>query len=321
MKQYIVGIDLGTSNTVVAYGEAGSEEIRVFDIDQLVSPGEVAAPPLLPSVRYHAAPGELSAGDLQLPWSAAAPQEVEHPFVIGRLARSLGAQVPGRLVARAKSWLSHAPVDRTAPILPWGAGDDIHKVSPVTASASYLAHVRAAWDHRFPHAPLEQQDVVLTVPASFDDGARALTLEAARMAQLPKLRLLEEPQAAFYDWLFWHRGSLGTELADTRLVLICDVGGGTTDFTLIKVQMQDGQPQLTRVGVGNHLMLGGDNMDLALAHLAESRLSTPQSRLSAASLSQLVERCRGAKEQLLGAAAPDSASITLLGAGSKLVGG
>jgi len=328
MKQYIVGIDLGTSNTVVAYGEAGSEDIRVFEIDQLVSPGEVAARPLLPSVRYHAAQGELSAGDVQLPWSGAQvgagealDPNVEQPVVIGRLARSLGAQVPGRLVASAKSWLSHASVDRTAPILPWGAGDDTHKVSPVTASASYLAHVRAAWNQRFPHAPLEQQDVVLTVPASFDDGARALTLEAARIAQLPKLRLLEEPQAAFYDWLFRHRGSLGAELADTRLVLICDVGGGTTDFTLIKVQMQDGQPQLTRVGVGNHLMLGGDNMDLALAHLAESRLSTPQSRLSAASLSQLVERCRGAKEQLLGAEAPQSASITLLGSGSKLIGG
>jgi molecular chaperone DnaK (HSP70) len=325
MKQYIVGIDLGTSNTVVAYVETGSEDIRVFDIDQLVSPGEVAARPLLPSVRYHTAQGELSAGDVQLPWPDAASQKLErdaqHPVVIGRLARSLGAQVPGRLVASAKSWLSHASVDRTAPILPWGASEDIYKVSPVTASASYLAHVRAAWNQRFPHAPLEQQDVVLTVPASFDDGARALTLEAARIARLPKLRLLEEPQAAFYDWLFRHRGSLATDLANTRLVLICDVGGGTTDFTLIKVQMQDGQPQLTRVGVGNHLMLGGDNMDLALAHLAESRLSTPQSRLSAASLSQLVERCRGAKEQLLGADAPDATSITLLGAGSKLIGG
>jgi molecular chaperone DnaK (HSP70) len=348
MKQYLVGIDLGTSNTVVAYAEAGSEDIHVLEIDQLVGPGEVAARPLLPSVRYHAAQGELSAGDLQLPWSAAhgganqtthqasnrtAPPATrdtaaqalapatDRPVVIGRLARNLGAQVPGRLVTSAKSWLSHASVDRTAPILPWGASEDIDKVSPVTASASYLAHVRSAWNQRFPHAPLEQQDVVLTVPASFDDGARALTLEAARMAQLPQLRLLEEPQAAFYDWLFRHRGSLGTELADTRLVLICDVGGGTTDFTLIQVKMQDGQPQLTRVGVGNHLMLGGDNMDLALAHLAESRLSTPQTRLSAASLSQLVERCRVAKEQLLGAAAPASVPVTLLGAGSKLIGG
>jgi molecular chaperone DnaK (HSP70) len=337
MKRYSVGIDLGTSNTVLAYAaagdpaagdpEAGSQEIRVFEIDQLVSPGEVAARPLLPSVRYHAAPGELSAGDLQLPWHTAehsADDPLKPPVVIGRLARVLGGQVPGRLVASAKSWLSHASVDRVAPILPWGAADEVRKVSPVEASASYLAHVRAAWNQRFPEARLEDQDVVLTVPASFDEGARALTVQAARLAGLPALRLLEEPQAAFYDWLFHHRERLAAELADTRLVLICDVGGGTTDLTLIEVRMRDGEPELTRIGVGNHLMLGGDNMDLALAHLAEARLgggANERTRLSAASLSQLVERCRGVKEQLLGPQAPDSASITLLGAGSKLIGG
>jgi len=340
MKRYSVGIDLGTSNTVLAYAETGSHEIRVFGIEQLVSPGEVAARPLLPSVRYHAAEGELSAADLPLPWSAASAavghgKDAAQPVVVGRLARLLGAQVPGRLVASAKSWLSHASVDRVAPILPWGAPDEVHKVSPVEASASYLAHVRAAWNQQFAHAPLEQQDVVLTVPASFDEGARALTVEAARLAGLPSLRLLEEPQAAFYDWLFHHRERLAGELAKTRLVLICDVGGGTTDLTLIEVALRgDGEPQLTRIGVGNHLMLGGDNMDLALAHLVEARLpggaggaagsgdvrQAPQ-RLSAASLSQLVERCRSAKEQLLGAQAPESASITLLGAGSKLIGG
>ncbi|MFL9982737.1 Hsp70 family protein [Paraburkholderia sediminicola] len=330
-KRYSVGIDLGTSNTVLAYAAAGSQEIRVFEIDQLVSLGEVAARPLLPSVRYHPAPGELSAGDLQLPWRApdgsignAGESQQDPPVVIGRLARALGGQVPGRLVASAKSWLSHASVDRVAPILPWGAADDVRKVSPVEASASYLAHVRAAWNQRFPDAPLEAQDVVLTVPASFDEGARALTVEAARMAGLPTLRLLEEPQAAFYDWLFHHRESLATELSDTRLVLICDVGGGTTDLTLIEVRMRDGEPELTRIGVGNHLMLGGDNMDLALAHRVEARLpqaGNERTRLSAASLSQLVERCRGAKEQLLGPDAPESASITLLGAGSKLIGG
>ena len=330
-KRYSVGIDLGTSNTVLAYAAVGSQEIRVFEIDQLVSLGEVAARPLLPSVRYHAAPGELSAGDLQLPWRApdnavdrAGESQQDPPVVIGRLARALGGQVPGRLVASAKSWLSHASVDRVAPILPWGAADDVRKVSPVEASASYLAHVRAAWNQRFPDAPLEAQDVVLTVPASFDEGARALTVEAARMAGLPTLRLLEEPQAAFYDWLFHHRDSLATELSDTRLVLICDVGGGTTDLTLIEVRMRDGEPELTRIGVGNHLMLGGDNMDLALAHRVEARLpqaGNERTRLSAASLSQLVERCRGAKEQLLGPDAPESASITLLGAGSKLIGG
>ncbi|SAL45200.1 Hsp70 family protein [Caballeronia humi] len=323
MKRYTVGIDLGTSNTVVAYGEAGSEDIRVFDVHQLVGLGEVAARPLLPSLRYHAAAGELDPGDLHLPWQAAGHKDAQ-PVVIGRLARTLGAQVPGRLVASAKSWLSHGSVDRTAPILPWGAADDVARISPVAACASYLAHVRAAWNHRFPDAPLEAQDVVLTVPASFDEGARALTLEAARLAKLPALRLLEEPQAAFYDWLFHHRASLDTALDATRLVLICDVGGGTTDLTLIKVEMQDGEPQLTRIGVGNHLMLGGDNMDLALAHLAEGRIapaSSTTTRLSAGQLSQLVERSRAAKEQLLGDDAPESTSITLLGAGSKLVGG
>ncbi|CAN0625380.1 conserved protein of unknown function [Burkholderia multivorans] len=319
MKRYIVGIDLGTSNTVVAYVDAGGDAIRVFDVEQLVGLGEVGAQPLLPSARYHPAPGEFAPGDLQLPWRD--DDGGTQPAAIGRLARTLGAQVPGRLVTSAKSWLSHASVDRLAPILPWGASDDIAKVSPVAASASYLAHVRAAWNSRFPDAPLEDQDVVLTVPASFDDGARALTLEAARIAKLPKLRLLEEPQAAFYDWLFHHRDTLRAELAQTRLVLVCDVGGGTTDLTLIKVHVEDGEPQLTRIGVGDHLMLGGDNMDLALARLAETRLAGDPTRLSAASLSQLVERCRVAKEQLLGDAPPESVGITLLGAGARLVGG
>ncbi|WP_250535310.1 Hsp70 family protein [Caballeronia sp. AZ10_KS36] len=318
--RYRVGIDLGTSNTVVAYAEAGSNDIRVFPVEQLVGPGEVAAQPLLPSLRYHPALGELAPGDVQLPWPPASA--TEPPAVIGRLARHLGAQVPGRLVSSAKSWLSHASVDRVAPILPWGASDDVAKVSPVAASASYLAHVRAAWNQQFPDAPLEAQDIVLTVPASFDEGARALTVEAARMAGLHALRLLEEPQAAFYDWLFHHRETLGEELAKTRLVLICDVGGGTTDLTLIQVEAGDGEePRLTRIGVGNHLMLGGDNMDLALAHLVEKQLAGGDGRLSAARLSQLVERCRAAKEQLLGENAPASASITLLGAGSKLIGG
>ncbi|WP_175698037.1 Hsp70 family protein [Burkholderia ambifaria] len=326
MKRYTVGIDLGTSNTVVAYVEAGSDAIRVFDVDQLVGPGAVAAQPLLPSVRYHPAAGELPPDALRLPW-AAAPKAGgaaadAPPAVIGRYARTLGAQVPGRLVTSAKSWLSHASVDRLAAILPWGAADGVDKVSPVDASASYLAHVRAAWDARFPDAPLAKQDVILTVPASFDDGARALTVEAARRAKLPALRLLEEPQAAFYDWLYGQRATLRDTFAAPRRVLICDVGGGTTDLTLVDVAPgDDGEPTFTRVGVGNHLMLGGDNMDLALARLVEPRLTEPGTRLSAASLSQLVERCRAAKERLLGDDAPASVTVTLLGAGSKLVGG
>ena len=320
MSRYLVGIDLGTTNTVVAYSEAGADHIQLFDIEQLVGRGEIAARSLLPSVRYHAAPGELTAGDMELPWQAADIAGLER-VVIGSFARDLGAHVPGRLVASAKSWLSHAYVDRLAPILPWGASEEVGKVSPAAASASYLAHVRSAWDRRFPQAPLEHQDVVLTVPASFDEGARALTVEAARLARLRNVRLLEEPQAAFYDWLFRHRQTLKTELADTHLVLVCDVGGGTTDLTLIQVNMEDGEPQLVRIGVGDHLMLGGDNMDLALAHLAEARLATSDTRLSAGRLAQLMQRCRAAKEQLLASDAPDRTSVTLLGTGAKLIGG
>ncbi len=321
MTSYIVGIDLGTSNTVVAYAAAGDDRIQLLPIDQLVGPGEVAARALLPSARYHPAAGELAGKELRGPWPAAA-QGDDTPAVIGSLARELGARVPGRLVASAKSWLSHAGVDRTAAILPWGAGDDVAKVSPVVASASYLAHVRAAWNARFPAAPLEHQEIVLTVPASFDEGARALTVEAARLAHLPRLRLLEEPQAAFHDWLFRHRDGLDAELGHSRLVLVCDVGGGTTDLTLIRVETgtEDGAPRLTRIGVGDHLMLGGDNMDLALAHLVEQRLGSADARLSAARFSQLVQRCRVAKEQLLAADAPERVTLTLLGSGAKLVG-
>ncbi len=322
MKPCLVAIDLGTTNTVVAYAEPGSEEVRLFDIDQLTAPGEIGAAPLLPSLRYHAADGELAAGELQLPWRQDDVAGVAQ-VAVGRLARKLGAQVPGRLVASAKSWLSHRNVDRMAPILPWGAEDGVPKVSPVAASASYLAHVKAAWNLRFPAHPLERQQVVLTIPASFDEGARALTVEAARLAGLPSLRLLEEPQAAFYDWLYRHKATLAQDLAQSKLVLVCDVGGGTTDFSLIRVDVADGEPVLTRIGVGNHLILGGDNMDLALARLAEQRLQggADGQRLSATRMAQLVERCRAAKEQLLAADAPGSVPVTLLGGGSKLIGG
>lgn len=322
MKQFIVAIDLGTTNTVLAYAEPGAEDVRLFEIDQLTAPGEIGAAPLLPSLRYHAADGELAPGDLQLPWRQDDVAGVSN-VAVGRLARKLGAQVPGRLVASAKSWLSHPNVDRMAPILPWGAEEGVAKVSPVAASASYLAHVKAAWNTRFPKHPLDQQQVVLTIPASFDEGARALTLEAARLAGLPSLRLLEEPQAAFYDWLYRHKPTLAQDLAQSKLVLVCDVGGGTTDFSLIRVELQDGQPVLTRIGVGNHLILGGDNMDLALARLVEQRLGggADAQRLSAARMAQLVERCRAAKEQLLAADAPDSVPVTMLGSGSKLIGG
>ncbi|OON61119.1 molecular chaperone DnaK [Massilia sp. KIM] len=329
---YLVGIDLGTTNTVLAYGPGAKAEAKpkagateLFSIEQLVAPGEVAGAPLLPSMRYHPLENELAPGELQLPWAAPDPGGLAL-VAVGRLARVLGAATPGRLVASAKSWLSHPGVDRMAPILPWGADPEVPRVSPVAASASYLAHLRAAWNARFPRHPLERQQIVLTVPASFDEGARQLTLEAARQAGLPTVRLLEEPQAALYDWLHRHRASLSQDLGDARLVLVADVGGGTTDFSLVKVELHEGEPRLSRIGVGNHLILGGDNMDLALAHLAESRMAEPgaegaqRTRLSAARLAQLTERCRAAKEQLLAPDAPESVAVTLLGAGARLIG-
>ena len=323
MNRYLVGIDLGTTHTVVAYADAVAEEafatIELLSIDQLVAPGEVAARTLLPSLRYHPAVGEFDPLDIAMPWPDPDVRSGARA-VIGELARVLGARVPGRLVASAKSWLSHPSVDRSAPILPWGASQEVAKISPLAASASYLAHVRACWNLRFADHPLEAQTVVLTVPASFDEAARALTVEAARIAGLSQVQLLEEPQAACYDWLATHREELASALAERRLLLVCDVGGGTTDFTLIKLAWRGTQPQFVRVGVGNHLMLGGDNMDLALAHVAEGRIGSSGGRLDSAGLSQLMQQCRVAKERLLAKEAPDHAIVSVLGSGAKLVG-
>lgn len=321
MSRFLIGIDLGTTNTVMAYVDREREKaIRIFEVDQLVALGEVAGRSQLPSLRYHPSPGELKPQDLTLPWPL--QESGGHPqAIIGSLAQELGTQVPGHLVVSAKSWLSHRSVDRTANILPWGADEDVVKISPLDASASYLSHLRAAWNHRWPEHPLERQEVVLTVPASFDEGARALTLQAAQQAGIPQVRLLEEPQAAFYDWLHRHREVLDKTLAQTRLLLVCDVGGGTTDLALIKVErLPDGTPQLNRIGVGDHLMLGGDNMDLSLAHVAEGRI-TQGGRLSAPQLAQLSQQCRRAKEQLLEMHAPELVKVTVLGAGARLIGG
>lgn len=312
--QFLVGIDLGTTHTVVAFAPvSNTQNIQLFPIEQLVDVGQVAARSLLPSVRYHPADGEIAADNLAF--------TANDNAILGEAARVLGAKTKGRFVTSAKSWLSHPSVDPSAAILPWGANEDVLKVSPLEASASYLAHVRMVWLHQNPDAPLEHQDVVITVPASFDEGARSLTLEAAKIAGLQNVRLLEEPQAVCYDWLRCNADELNEKLADVHLLLVCDVGGGTTDLTLIKVEQGATEPKLTRIGVGDHLMLGGDNLDLALAHTLESRLSNNEKRLSAAELSQLLEQCRGAKEKLLAEDAPESVKVTLLASGSKLFGG
>lgn len=323
--RFLVGIDLGTTNTVVAYCEITDNleqsEVSLFDIDQLIGPGEVVRKPLLPSFRYHPAVGQISPSDLTLPWDNEPVSGDISNVIVGEWARELGAKVEGRQVSSAKSWLSHQAVDRSSDILPWAGAQDVDKVSPVIASASYLNHIRQAWNYRHPSNKLEDQDVVVTVPASFDETARKLTLEAAELAGLKKIVLLEEPQAVCYDWYARHQQTAADELKELPLILVCDVGGGTTDLSLIEASFSSqNELALDRIGVGEHLMLGGDNLDLALAHLAESRFNQSK-KLTAASLTKLIQQTRKAKENLLSASAPEEVKITMLGSGSKLLGG
>ena len=314
-SKYLLGIDLGTTHTVVAYAkrDAADAAIHLLPIAQMIAPGEVAERDLLPSVRYHPADGELNNADVVF--------AAQDGAILGEAARYLGAKSQGRLVTSAKSWLSHPDIDASAAILPWGSSDEVSKISPLAASSSYLQHLMTVWDQRFPEAKLQDQEIVITVPASFDESARFLTLQAAQSVGMRKVRLLEEPQAVCYDWLRRHSEDLQSQLADHRLILVCDVGGGTSDFTLIKIDHNHQQVQLERIAVGDHLLLGGDNIDLSLAHLLESRLQSEAKKLSTAEFVQLVEQCRIAKENLLRTDAPDQVTVTLLGGGSRLIGG
>ncbi len=320
--RYLVGIDLGTTHTVVASARLDevSPAISLFPVEQSIRPGEVNARALFPSVRYQAGENELSKADRILPWSVPGQEDTD-TAVLGEWARDLGAKTPGRLIVSAKSWLSHNGVDRTAPILPWGATEGVTRISPLDTVTSYLAHVRQAWNHQYPQDPLETQELVITVPASFDEAARTLTLDAARQAGLKRPRLLEEPQAVCYDWLWCHRSELKARLEGVRLLLVCDVGGGTTDLTLIRINPGEPVPELNRIAVGDHLILGGDNIDLTLARKLEQQGFGAERKLSTAEFSQLVEQCRRAKEILLSEQAPESVAVTLLGSGSRLIGG
>ena len=323
---YVVGIDLGTTHTVVAHAllEGESAGTIVDDtIPQTTAPSEVASLPQLPSAVYLAAIDEHPASAARLPFTGPSPiAERTAAVFVGSYARAQGARVPGRLIVSAKSWLSVAGVDRAQPILPWAGADDVDKLSPVDVSALLLAHVRGAWDHAHPEAPLAEQEVVVTVPASFDETARKLTLQAASRAGLGHARLLEEPQAALYAFLQTHAHTLVRDLEGVRLVLVADVGGGTTDLTLVLVESsQAGPPRLERIAVGEHLMLGGDNMDITLARHVEKELSGTTGALDAATWGSLVESARMAKEALLNDGAPEAHSVSLLSRGSKLIGG
>ena len=322
-SRFIVGIDLGTTNSALAHCDTAaaseSARIEVGAIPQVVNPNEVADRTLLPSFLY--IPGELDfpKSSLSLPWDA------DPKFVIGELARKRGAENPGRLVASAKSWLSYAAANRTSPILPWQAPDEVSKLSPVEVSSQYLQYLRTVWDTQ--HAAdgkgltLGEQDVLLTVPASFDEEARELTRRAAEQAGLERVTLLEEPQAAFYAWLESQGDSWRQRIKVGDLVLVCDVGGGTTDFSLIAVSEEDGDLALKRVAVGEHILLGGDNMDLALARLLQQKLEAEGQKTDTFQLQALWHQCRAAKEYLFEHPKSQKQDVTLLGKGRKLVGG
>jgi DNA-K related protein/Hsp70 protein len=319
--RFIAGIDLGTTNSALCFVDSDAPDlsIQTFSIPQVVAAGQVERFETLPSFHYEALQDERESGATRLPWSEGAPS-----FAVGAFARDHGRTIPGRMIESAKSWLCHNGVDRRAALLPWHGAADVSRLSPVEVSSRYLAHLRAAWNHRFPGHPLEHQDVVLTIPASFDEIARELTVAAARMAGLPRLALIEEPQAAFYSWVAAHRHNWEQIVAPGQMILVCDIGGGTSDFSLIHVRAgDDGQIRFHRIAVGEHLLLGGDNLDLALAHHVEQRLRDEQNglQLTPRQWSQLVPACRHAKEILLGENAPGQHTLVISGGGSRLIGG
>jgi len=320
-KRFIVGIDLGTTNSAVAYVDRYEETqknrgIKLFKIPQITGPGEVTQLSMLPSFCYIPGQFDIAKDATRLPW------KTDDENFVGVFARDHGSKIPTRLVSSAKSWLCHSGADRRSRILPWGSGTDINKISPVVATASYLKHFRLAWNHSRgddDESYLENQTVIITVPASFDEVARDLTIEAAALSGLKNITLLEEPLAAFYSWLMTHEDTWKHHIRPGELVFICDVGGGTTDFTLITLQETEGTPRFQRIAVGDHLILGGDNIDLDLARRIEQKISKANP-LRADRLKTLCHLCRQAKENILNNLT-DNEIITMIGEGSSLIGG
>jgi hypothetical protein len=323
--RYAIGIDLGTTHSALSYVDLEASDGEqtahgVLPIPQLSAPGTVEALPLLPSFLYLPHPDELAPGELALPWNTDGDAN-GNPAVVGEMARSRGATTPIRLVSSAKSWLSHPSVDRRAAILPPDAPEEVTRVSPLDASTRYLQHLRRAWDNAHPEAPFDQQQVTVTIPASFDPGARELTAEAARNAGYTSATLLEEPQAALYSWIQGSGGSWRKQVKAGDIVLVVDVGGGTSDFSLIAILEREGKLEPHRVAVGDHILLGGDNMDLALAHLVARKLAANGTQLDAWQMRALTYACRGAKEHLLADANASAWPIVVPSRGSKLIGG
>ncbi|HEX8406848.1 MAG TPA: Hsp70 family protein [Duganella sp.] len=321
--RYAIGIDLGTTHSALSYVDLSASDGEktqhgVLAIPQLTAPGTVEDLPLLPSFLYLSHADELAPGDLSLPWQQSA---AEQTGVAGEMARNRGATTPIRLVSSAKSWLSHPGVDRRSALLPNDAPEEVTRVSPLEASTRYLSHLRQAWEQAHPEAPFGEQAVTVTIPASFDPGARELTADAARAAGYTNLTLLEEPQAALYSWIQGSEGRWRKEVKPGDIILVVDVGGGTSDFSLIAVLERDGILEPHRIAVGDHILLGGDNMDLALAHLVARKLAANGTQLDAWQMRALTYGCRTAKEKLLADATVETWPIVVPSRGSKLIGG
>ncbi len=309
---HIVGIDLGTTHTALAWAPVtGTTAVHTEFVAQLVTASEVARRPLLPSFVYFAHESE---GALPLPWDAA------RRYAVGEYARTRGVEAPTRLIASAKSWLSHTGIDRREGILPLGAPPEVDKISPVEASWHYLDHLSEAWlaGH---DCPLADQEIIITVPASFDAAARDLTIEAAYAAGMENVSLLEEPQAALYAWIEATGEAWRQHLRVGDVILVVDIGGGTTDFSAIVVEDREGTLELRRVAVGDHILLGGDNMDLALAHVVKAKLTAEGKELDRWQVTALTHGCRQAKERLLADPTLTTAPITIPNRGAQLLGG
>ena len=319
-KRFSVGIDLGTTHCVVSYldlSESGDGEFpqQVMAIPQLTLPGVVEDSFQLPSFLYQAHQAELTVGSTSLPWT------MKPDYLVGEIARNLGSKTPIRLVSSAKSWLCHAGVDCKAPILPVNAPEEVERISPFQATTAYLQHIRDAWQNLHPESPLNKQDLVITVPASFDPAARELTIEAARLVGLEQAILLEEPQAALYSWIEKHQSNWRTQVNCGDIILVIDVGGGTTDLSLIAVTEKGGNLELTRVAVGDHILLGGDNMDLALAYTVKAKLEKEGKRIEPWQLQALTHSCRDAKEKIFNNFTIDGIPIVIASRGSSLMSG
>ena len=314
--KYSVGIDLGTTHCVLSYLDTSDESasVEVMPIAQLTAPGTVENKSQLGSFLYQPHEHEMNPASRVLPWSS------EPKALVGAIARNLGAKTPIRLVASAKSWLCHGGVNRRDAFLPAGSPDEVEKVSPLRATELYLEHLQEAWNHSHPNHPLAEQDVTITVPASFDPAARDLTAEAARNIGLAHLTLLEEPQAALYNWIDNSNEQWRDQVSVGDVVLVVDIGGGTTDLSLVEVTEEEGNLTLNRIAVGEHILLGGDNMDLALAYRLKMKLAQDEKELQPWQVQAMTHACRDAKEALLNDASLEYVPIVVPSRGSKLLG-